>query len=141
LRVAGPGFGPTTLFGCPMLSGLLARMGREKLLVEIKAEELIVEVKRLLGKITYCCKAAKDLENSADSTYLNLGEGVAAFRPRKKAMKYDIARGEAKEVQRALRALVLKGKLTEEDIKVANDLADHIVAMLTNMIKGLEARF
>ena len=116
-------------------------MDREKLFVEQKAEELIVEVARLLAKIPYKCKAAKDAERSADSTFLNLGEGIAAFLPRKKAMKYDIARQEAREVQRALRALVLKGKLTEDEIAVAMDLADHIAAMLTNMIKRLEERF
>jgi four helix bundle protein len=116
-------------------------MGREKLLVEIKSEELVAEVARLLRKVPYRCKAAKDLERSADSTYLNTGEGAAAFKPRLKAMKYDIARGEAKEVQRALRALVLKGKLTEDDIVIADDLADHIIGMLTNMIKKLETKF
>jgi four helix bundle protein len=116
-------------------------MGREKLLVENKSEELIAEVARLLRKVPYRCKAAKDLERSADSTYLNAGEGAAAFKPRLKAMKYDIARCEAREVQRALRALVLKGKLSADDVVVANDLADHIIGMLTNMIKKLEKRF
>lgn len=116
-------------------------MGREKLIVEQKAEELIVEVARLLRKVPYRCKAANDAERSADSAFLNLGEAIAAFKPRKKAMKYDIARGETKEVQRALRALVLKGKLTEQDVARANKLADEIIAILTTMIKNLEKRF
>ncbi|MGQ0816134.1 MAG: four helix bundle protein, partial [Gemmatimonadota bacterium] len=77
---------------------------------------------------------------SADSVYLNLGEGSALFKPKLKAHKYDISRGEANEIRRALRALVIKGKLTEGDIAVADDLADCIIAMLTNMIKNLEQR-
>ena len=116
-------------------------MGREKLIVEQRAEELIVEVARLLRKIPYRCKAANDLERCADSAFLNIGEAVAVFKPRKKAMKYDIARGEAKEAQRALRALVLKGKLTEEESARAHKLADEIISMLTTMIKNLEDRF
>jgi four helix bundle protein len=114
-------------------------MAREKLVVELKAEELIAEVARLKKHMTPC-KASMDLENSADSVYLNIGEGTALFRPKAKASKYDIARGEANEVRRALRALVLKEKLTEDQIAKADDLADCIIGMLTNMIKNLEGR-
>jgi hypothetical protein len=65
----------------------------------------------------------------------------AAYKPKKKANKYDISRGEAREVQRAARALVLKGKLTEEDIVQVDDIADCIIGSLTNMINRLEERF
>jgi four helix bundle protein len=115
-------------------------MAREKLLVELKAEELIAETTRLLKLIKEPCNASIHLEKSVDSTYFNIGEGTVLFKPRLKASKYDIARAEANEVKRALRALVLKGKLTQEDIAVAEDLADCIIGMLTNMIKNLEAR-
>ena len=115
-------------------------MSREKLRVEIKAEELIAEVDRLIRMVRYPNNACRHLENSADSTYFNLGEGVVAFKPKVKVEKYDIARREAKEVQKALRALVLKRKLREEDITHAYDIADTIIGMLTNMIKNLEAR-
>jgi hypothetical protein len=37
--------------------------------------------------------------------------------------------------------LVIKGKLTEEQIAYADDLADCIIGMLTNLIKKLELRF
>ncbi|HUP89609.1 MAG TPA: four helix bundle protein [Longimicrobiales bacterium] len=116
-------------------------MGRNKLIVEQKAEELISEVAQLLKNVRYPCKASRDAENSADSTLLNIGEGVAIFAPKVKAAKYDIARGEAKEVQKALISLVRKKKLTENQIKKAFDLADEIIAMLTTMIKNLEDRF
>jgi four helix bundle protein len=114
-------------------------MAREKLLVERKAEELIVEVGRLLKRIHHPCTASIHLEKAADSTYLNIGEGTALYRPKSKANKYDIARAEANESKHALRALVLKGKLRNEDVAVAEQLADSIIAMLTNMIKNLEA--
>ena len=115
-------------------------MGREKLFVELKAEELLAEVARLQGKIRRKCKAARDMENSADSVYLNTGEGVAHFKPKMKIMKYEIARGEAKEVQRALNALVIKRKLKKEDIEKAHDLADQVIALLTNLIKSIQDR-
>jgi four helix bundle protein len=113
---------------------------REKLRVEIKAEELISESQRLLFKIRYKCNACMHLERSVNSTHFNIGEGVVAFKPKVKAEKYDIARREAKEVQKALSALVLRKKLREEDVERANDLADAVIGMLTNMIKNLEQR-
>jgi len=115
-------------------------MAREKLVVELKAEELIAEAARRLKLIREPCNASIHLEKSADSTYFNIGEGTVLFKPKLKASKYDIARAEANEVKRALRALVLKGKLTQADVGVADDLADCIIGMLTNMIKHLEDR-
>ena len=115
-------------------------MGREKLRVEIKAEELVAEIARVLRKVPYRCNASKHLENAGDSVHFNIGEGVAVFRPRVKLQKYEIARGEAKEVQKAARALVLKGLLKAQDIEKIEDLADYVIGALTNMIKGLEAR-
>lgn len=116
-------------------------MERPKLRVKEKAEGLIAEVARLLATIPYHCTACKHLAKSADAVLLNLGEGVVLFRPRLKANKYDIARGEANEVRKALKALVIKRKLTEKQIAVADDLADHIIGTLTNLIKKLETRF
>ena len=112
-----------------------------KLIVEVKAEELVAEARVLLKKIRYRCKAAKDLENSGDSLILNLGEGVVVFQPKKKAEKYDIARGEAGEIKKALIALVRKGKLKPHEIEKAEGLANEIIAILTTMIKNLEERF
>lgn len=118
----------------------LLRVGREKLLVEIKAEELVAEIARVLRKIRHACHASRHLEKSGNSLYFNLGEGVVAFKPKVKAAKYDITRGEANEVMKAARALVLQGRLTEEDVAKINDLADYNIAAMTNMIKGLEKR-
>ena len=115
-------------------------MGREKLVVERKAEELIAEVARLLKRVRPPCNASIHLEKSADSVYFNIGQGTALYKPKLKASKYDIARAEANEVRRGLNALVLKGKLRNEDIAVADNLATEIIAMLTTMIKNLEGR-
>jgi four helix bundle protein len=117
-----------------------SRMAREKLLVERKAEELIQEVARLVKRAGHPCTASIHLEKAAVSTYLNIGEGTALYRPRLKANKYDIARGEANEVRRALEVLILQGKLTKEEVAAADKLADEIIAMLTTMIKNLEER-
>lgn len=81
-------------------------MGREQLRVEIMAEKLVAEIARVLRRLPYPCNASKHLEKSGDSVLFNLGEGIVAFKPRIKAAKYGISRGEAHEVQRAARALV-----------------------------------
>ena len=112
-----------------------------KLLVERKAEELIQEVTRLLKRVGHPCTASIHLEKAAVSTYLNIAEGTALYRPRLKANKYDIARGEANEARRALNVLVLQGKLSKEEVALADELANSIIAMLTSMIKKLERRF
>ena len=115
-------------------------MGRPKLSVEIKAEELIVEIARVLRKIRYPCHASKHLEKSGNSLYFNLGEGVVAFSPKVKAAKYDLTPGEANEVLKAARALVRRGRPTEHDVAKIDDLADYLIGAVTNMIKGLEGR-
>jgi hypothetical protein len=49
-------------------------MAREKLLVELKAEELIAETTRLLKLIKEPCNASIHLEKSVDSTYFKLAK-------------------------------------------------------------------
>ena len=116
-------------------------MGRAKLIVEEKAEQLVAEIARLRRKLNSPGNnASMHLEKAGDSVLFNLGEGIVCFKPKLKASKYEIARSEAREVQNALSALVLKGELSAADITLADDLADCVIAMLTNMIKNLETR-
>jgi four helix bundle protein len=115
-------------------------MARERLLVERKAEELIAEAGRLLKRLKQPCTASFHLEKAADSVYLNIAEGSALYKPKPKASKYDIARAEANEARHALRALVLKGKLRDQEVAHADGLANEIIAILTTMIKNLELR-
>jgi four helix bundle protein len=120
---------------------MLGGMGREKLRVEIAAEELAAEIARVLRKMPYPCDASKHLEKSGNSVLFNLGEGIVAYKPRVKAGKYEITRGEVKEVEKAARALVVQRRLTEADIAKIEDLCDYLIGALTNMIKNLEDRF
>jgi len=116
-------------------------MSRAKLVVEEKAEQLVAAIARLRRTLRNpASNSSLHLEKSGDSVLFNLGEGIVSYKPKVKISKYEIARAEAKEVQSALKALVLKGELTAEDIIHANDLADSVIAMLTNMIKNLENR-
>ena len=125
----------------PLFGHKLRRMTRSKLIVEEKAEQLVVEIARLRRRLKFPgSNASLHLEKSGDSVLFNLAEGIICFNPRLKASKYEIARSEAREVQQALNALVLKRELNAADIAVAEDLADCVIAMLTNMIKNLEAR-
>jgi hypothetical protein len=50
-------------------------MDRKKRRVEIKAEELVAEIARVLRKVCFRCNAAKHLDNAGDSVLFNLGEG------------------------------------------------------------------
>ena len=125
----------------PLRGRQLRRTSRKRLLVEDKAEQLVAEIARLRRRLNYPgSNAALHLEKSGDSVLFNLAEGIVCFKPRLKVSKYEIARSEAREVQQALNALVLKRELNAADIVLADDLADCVIAMLTNMIKNLEAR-
>jgi four helix bundle protein len=115
-------------------------MGRKKLDVEMRAEALIAEIAIVLRKIPYPCDASKHLEKSGNAVYFNLGEGIAAFRPKLKAAKYDIARCEANEALNAARALVIQRRLAATDVEKIDDLADYMIGAMTNMIKNLERR-
>ncbi len=110
-------------------------MGRKKLDVECKAEELVAEIARVLRKIHYPCDASKHLEKSGNAVYFNLAEGVIAFKPKLKAAKYDIVRGESNEVMKAARALVIQKRLSDQDVVNIDDLADYMIGATTNMIK------
>ena len=116
-------------------------MQPKKLIIEEKAEQLVEEVANICRTLRYQCKASKDAMNSADSVLLSIGEGIPIFQPKMKATKYNVARGEAGEVKRALIALVKKRRVKPEQIEVAYKLADELCAMLTTMIKNLEERF
>src|SRR5688572_1493301 len=137
-RARGAGGASRARIATPRTAAHSCFMSREKLRVEIKAEELVAEIARVLRRLRYRCNASKHLEKAGDSILLNLGEGTVAYKPRLKAAKYDISRGEAREVQRAARALVLKGKLTTKDVEKIDDLTDCLIGSLTKMIKGLE---
>lgn len=112
---------------------------REKLRIEIKAEELVAEIARLIP-LAGPCNACVHLEKSGDSALFNAGEAVESYSPKQKIASLNLVRREAKEVQKALRALVLKGRLTLDQVARADDLADAIIAMAIKMTKNLETR-
>jgi four helix bundle protein len=95
---------------------------------------------RLIRRVRYRCTACKHLEKSGDSALFNISEGIASYKARSKATKYDIARGEMREAQSAATALVLKGKLSDRDIAPLIDATDAVIGMLTIMIRNLEDR-
>jgi four helix bundle protein len=105
------------------------------------AEQLVGEVDLLLprarGKKP---NAAKHLENSVESVFFNIGEGIGSFRPKMKITAYEIARKEANEVRTVLRRLVIGRVFKQVEIARAYNLAGAVVGMLTNAIIALEKR-
>lgn len=80
------------------------------------AEILMAEVDALVARVrSRAANAADHLERSAESVLFNIGEGVAAHKPRSKIAAYEIARREANEVRAILRRLVIGKRLSHRD--------------------------
>jgi len=105
------------------------------------AEILMAEVDALVARVrSRAANAADHLERSAESVLFNIGEGVAAHKPRSKIAAYEIARREANEVRAILRRLVIGKRLSHRDVQRAHNLCGAIVGMLTRAIITLENR-
>ena len=113
----------------------------EDLRVYKAAEELVVEVDRITARLPYSVRNTADhMTRCAEAALFNISEGGGSFKPKVKANAYDIARKEAQELRATLRRLVLKRVLTTAETQKAYDLAGAIIAMLTRMIKNIEAK-
>ena len=105
------------------------------------AEILMAEVDALVARVrTRAANAADHLERAAESVLFNIGEGVAAHKPKGKIAAYEIARKEANEVRAILRRLVIGRRLDQKDIRRAHNLSGAIVGMLTRAIITIENR-
>jgi len=105
------------------------------------AEILMAEVDALVARVRRgSANAADHLERSAEAVMFNIGEGVAAHKPRIKIAAYEVARKEANEVRAILRRLMIGKRLTQRDIQRAYNLSGAIVGMLTRAIITLENR-
>lgn len=108
-------------------------MRPEKMRMQLAAEELGDEIDRLLPKVRAASPHAADhLIRSAESALFNMAEGLAAWRPKVKIDRYEIARREANEDRAILRRLVRQGALTREETQRAYNLAGAVVGMLTS---------
>lgn len=109
--------------------------------MQLAAEELTAEIDRLVPLIgARNADAADHLQRSADSVLFNIGEGIAAWRPKIKLSVYEIARRESNEVRAILRRLVQKKALAPEQTRRAYNLAGAIVGMLTSAALSIEKR-
>src|SRR5688572_14234562 len=107
-------------------------MRPETMRMQLAAEELADEVDLLLPKVRMRnANAADHLKRSVESALFNSGEGIAAWRPKVKIDRYEIARREANEARAILRRLVRQGILTWEQVRRAYLLAGALVGMLT----------
>jgi four helix bundle protein len=69
------------------------------------------------------------------SVPFNMGEGVGK-RGKARANSYEVALGEAKELMAALDCVEIERLAPQADLAEAQQLADRVAAMLTNLIRA-----
>ncbi len=111
-----------------------------KLKMQEAAEELVREVDKLLPRARRRSPNAADhLERAAEAVDFNIGEGIAALRPRVKVWVYEIAKREAGEVRVILNRLVFKGVFTSSEVRRAMSLATVTTAMVSSAMRTLSS--
>jgi len=77
------------------------------------------------------------MKRASRSVPFNIGEGVGK-RGRARAAAYEVALGETKELIVALDCVEIDVLAPIEEVVIAQELADHIAAMLTRLIHATE---
>ena len=80
------------------------------------------------------------LDRAADSIVLNIAEGNGKYAPKDRCRFFDIAHGSALECAAGLDILVVKQKLTVEQIRPGKELLQRIVRMVMGLIKRNSTR-
>jgi four helix bundle protein len=75
------------------------------------------------------------LDRASNSIPLNIAEGNGKYTPKDRCRFFDTARGSALECAAGLDVLVVKGKLTREQIRPGKESLQRIVRMLMGLIK------
>ena len=84
--------------------------------MQLAAEELLDEIDVLLPKIAAGnANAADHLKRAAESALFNTAEGLAAWRPKVKIDRYEIARRETNEARAVVRRVVRQRVLYEAE--------------------------
>jgi len=80
---------------------------------------------------------ASQMKRASRSVPFNIGEGVGK-RGKARAASYEIALGEDKELIVALDCVEIDRLAPSEEIVAAQEVADRIAAMLSNLIRSVE---
>jgi four helix bundle protein len=112
----------------------VSRFDHERLDVYHVSIRLVAEVHRLTARVPRGWSKLKDqARRAAISIALNVAEASGEFSPKEKRRLIRIARRSATECVAALDVLRVLDAVSDEDLEVARELLDRIVAMLTNM--------
>ncbi len=103
----------------------------------IKLFDLVVEDMAILQKDPRCYRLIGQQIGSADSICANMDEGYGRLSRKEYIRFLDISRGSARETLGRYKRL--KHWLPQETIHSRVQLADHIIARLTNTIKTLKS--
>jgi four helix bundle protein len=113
----------------------------ERLEVYQVAREFNREVRSIVAEVPRGHADSKDnLKRAAKSITRNIAEGAGRWNVPDKVYFYHIARASATESAATLDELVDWALLPEERIRKAKSILGRVVAMLTAMIRSLEAR-
>jgi four helix bundle protein len=80
------------------------------------------------------------LRRAAAATVRNLAEGANRVRPRDKAARFAVARGEVDETDSALEMASALGLASAESIRQLRGLADRVAAMLWGLVRREQGR-
>lgn len=97
-------------------------------------------VSPVLEGITRESDVKSHLDRASDSVVLNIAEGNGKFSSKDRCRFFDIAHGSALECAAALDILVVKGKLTIEQIRPGKERLQRIVRMIIGLIKHHSTR-
>jgi four helix bundle protein len=112
--------------------------GPEKLRVYRLAQDLAVNVERIIRSVVRSPTLADQLRRAAESVVLNIAEGASHFSPGRKIALYQIARGSAAECMAGLSHILRMHPLPE--VRSARNDANMVCVMLTALIRAQESR-
>jgi four helix bundle protein len=112
----------------------------EKLDVYQEAIEFVAWVSVLLETTARLGEVKDQLERASTSVPLNIAEGNGKYSLKDRCRFFDTAHGSALECAACLDVLVAKRKFTLDDVRPGKERLQHIVRMLSGLIKRNSSR-
>jgi len=113
---------------------------REKLKVYQESLKFVAWCEVVLQACNSKAAAKDQLDRASTSISLNIAEGNGKYSGRDRCRFLEIARGSAMECAACLDVLVVKKKLTPQEIQFGKELLCNIVSMLVGLIHSVSNR-
>jgi four helix bundle protein len=112
----------------------------EKLEVYREALAFVAWLSGVLENAVRVGDVKDQLDRASTSVPMNIAEGNGKYAPKDRCRFFDIAHGSALECAAGLDLLVVKGKLTAEQIRPGKEILQRVVRMLMGLIKRNSTR-